>query len=159
MYLFSSFNFKEAFVSSVRKTSHNVLKKQKARYLYRNKSCKSYFIPRFIIALSHTSLNRLEDTALDRHQSSDKKATCLTGNKEKFCEFREKSIKLDIFVNSLRKKHFYTLKQQWLFLISFYSFEGERYFWVKLCIFLYKLPSVINQQLFASLKVISDKDL
>ena len=28
----STFNFKEAFVSSVRKTSHNVLKKQKARY-------------------------------------------------------------------------------------------------------------------------------
>ena len=31
-YSVSTFNFKEAFVSSVRKTSHNVLKKQKARY-------------------------------------------------------------------------------------------------------------------------------
>ena len=49
-YSVSTFNFKEAFVSSVRKTSHNVLKKQKARYLYRNKSCKAYFIQRFIIA-------------------------------------------------------------------------------------------------------------
>ena len=48
-YSVSTFNFKEAFVSSVRKTSHNVLKKQ-ARYLYRNKSCKTYFIQRFIIA-------------------------------------------------------------------------------------------------------------
>ena len=32
------------FVSSVRKTSHNVLKKQKAINLYRNKSSKAYFI-------------------------------------------------------------------------------------------------------------------
>ena len=46
----STFKFKEAFVSSVRKTSHNVLKKQKARYLYRNKSWKAYFLQRFIIA-------------------------------------------------------------------------------------------------------------
>ena len=45
----STFNFKEAFVSSVRKTSHNVLQKQKARYLYVNKSWKAYFIQRFII--------------------------------------------------------------------------------------------------------------
>ena len=42
-YSASTFNFKEAFVSSVRKTSHNVLKKQKARYLYRNKRCKGLF--------------------------------------------------------------------------------------------------------------------
>ena len=39
----STFNFKEAFVSSVRKTSHNVLKKQKERYLYRNNNCETYF--------------------------------------------------------------------------------------------------------------------
>ena len=38
-----TFNFKEAFVSSVRKTSHNVLKKQKERYLYRNNNCETYF--------------------------------------------------------------------------------------------------------------------
>ena len=49
-YSVSTFNFKEAFVSSVRKTSHNVLKKQKARCLYRNKSCKAYFIQQFNIA-------------------------------------------------------------------------------------------------------------
>ena len=48
-YSASTFNFKEAFVSSVRKTSHNVLKNQKSRYLYRNKRCKAYFIERFII--------------------------------------------------------------------------------------------------------------
>ena len=44
---------------------------------------------------------------------------------------------------------FYTLKQQWIFLTSFYSFEGVRYFWVELCIFSYKLPSATNQQLFS----------
>ena len=49
-YSVSTFNFKEAFVSSVRKTSHKVLKKQKVRYLYRNKRCKACFIQRFIIA-------------------------------------------------------------------------------------------------------------
>ena len=42
-YSVSTFNFKEAFVSSVRKTSHNVLKKQKERYLYRNNNCETYF--------------------------------------------------------------------------------------------------------------------
>ena len=31
-------------------TSHNVLKIQKAIYLYRNERCKAYFIQRFIIA-------------------------------------------------------------------------------------------------------------
>ena len=45
----STFNFKEAFVSSVKKTSHNVLKNQKSRYLCCNKRCKAYFIERFII--------------------------------------------------------------------------------------------------------------
>ena len=33
-----------AFVSKVSKTSHNVLKTQKEIYLFRNKSCKAYFI-------------------------------------------------------------------------------------------------------------------
>ena len=37
-------------VIRVRKTSHNVLKTQKVTYLFRNKSCKAYFIQRFIIA-------------------------------------------------------------------------------------------------------------
>ena len=48
-YSVSTFNFKKAFVNSVRKTSHNVLKNQKSKYLYRNKRCKAYFIERFII--------------------------------------------------------------------------------------------------------------
>ena len=59
------------------------------------------------------------------------------------------NIRLDISVNFLRKKHFfYTLKQQHFVLISFYSFEGVRYFWVKICIFFSKLLSATNQQLF-----------
>ena len=62
-YSVSTFNFKEAFVSSVRKTSHNVLKKQKARYLYRNKSCKAYFIQRFIIAPNWNKLRIFDNTS------------------------------------------------------------------------------------------------
>ena len=62
-YSVSTFNFKEAFVSSVRKTSHNVLKKQKARYLYRNKSCKAYFIQRFIIAPNWNKLWIFDNTS------------------------------------------------------------------------------------------------
>ena len=46
----STFKFEQVFVSSVKKTSHNVLKKTKAIYFYRNKSCKAYFIQGFIIA-------------------------------------------------------------------------------------------------------------
>ena len=49
-YSVSTFNFEQAFVSRVWKTSHNVLKTQKAIYFFRNKSCKAYFIQRFIIA-------------------------------------------------------------------------------------------------------------
>ena len=59
----STFNFKEAFVSSVRKTSHNVLKKQKARYLSCNKSCKAYFIQRFIIAPNWNKLRIFDNTS------------------------------------------------------------------------------------------------
>ena len=51
-YSVSTFNFEQVFVSRVRKASLNVLKKQKAIYLCRNKSCKSYFVQRFIIALN-----------------------------------------------------------------------------------------------------------
>ena len=62
-YSVSTFNFKEAFVSSVRKTSHNVLKKQKARYLSCNKSCKAYFIQRFIIAPNWNKLWIFDNTS------------------------------------------------------------------------------------------------
>ena len=62
-YSVSTFNFKEAFVSSVRKTSHNVLKKQKARYLYRNKSVKAYFIQRFITAPNWSKLWTFDNTS------------------------------------------------------------------------------------------------
>ena len=46
----STFNFEQVFVSRVWKKSHNVLKIQKGTYLFRNKSCKAYFIQRFIVA-------------------------------------------------------------------------------------------------------------
>ena len=59
----STFNFKEAFVNSVRKTSHDVLKKQKARYLCRNKSCKAYFIQRFIIVPNWNWLGISDNTS------------------------------------------------------------------------------------------------
>ena len=49
---------------------------------------------------------------------------------------------------SSKRNIFYTLKQHWFFLISFYSFEGVRYFWVELFVFFYKLRSTTNQQLF-----------
>ena len=48
-YSVSTFNFLQAFVSRVWKTSH-VLKTQKVTYLFRNKSCKAFFIQRVIIA-------------------------------------------------------------------------------------------------------------
>ena len=54
VYKFSGSTFN--FVSMVWKTSHNVLKTQKVIYLFRNKSCKAYFIQRFIIA---PNLNKL----------------------------------------------------------------------------------------------------
>ena len=47
-----TFNFEQVFVSRVWKTSHNVLKTQKVTYLFCNKSCKSYLIQQFIIALN-----------------------------------------------------------------------------------------------------------
>ena len=62
-YSVSTFNFKQEFVSNVRKTSHNVLKKQKARYLYRNKSVKAYFIQRFITAPNWSKLWTFDNTS------------------------------------------------------------------------------------------------
>ena len=41
--------FLQPFVSRVWKASHIVLKTEKAPYLFRNKSCKVYFIQQFII--------------------------------------------------------------------------------------------------------------
>ena len=50
-YSVSTLKFKQAFVSSVRKTSHNVLKKTKCKiFVSSHKSFKVYFIQRFIIA-------------------------------------------------------------------------------------------------------------
>ena len=56
-------------------------------------------------------------------------------------------IKLDIFVNFLKKKHFFTLQNN-IFFISICSFEGVQHFWFELAIFYSKLLSATNQQLF-----------
>ena len=46
----SIFNFEQVFVSRVWKTSNNVLKTQKAIYLFHKNCCKAYFIQSLIIA-------------------------------------------------------------------------------------------------------------
>ena len=51
-YSVSTFNFQQVFASRVWKTSNKVMKTQKAIYLFRNKSWKTYFIQWFIIALN-----------------------------------------------------------------------------------------------------------
>ena len=69
-------------------------------------------------------------------------------------------IKLDIFVNFLKKKYFfYTLKQTNNNFFDFIlPFWGVRYFWIELCIFS-KLPLLPTNSCFASLKAISDRAL
>ena len=66
-------------------------------------------------------------------------------------------IKLDIFVNFLKKEtFFYTLKQQWFFLIPFYSFEDAATILLNRTLYVfYKLPSATNQQLFC----ITERDI
>ena len=44
IYTVSTFNFEQVFVSKVWKASHDVLKTQKAIYLFRDKSWKAFFI-------------------------------------------------------------------------------------------------------------------
>ena len=51
-----TFSFEQAFVSRLWKTSHNVLKTQKAMYLFHNKSYKAYVIQQFIIASNWNKL-------------------------------------------------------------------------------------------------------
>ena len=55
-YSVSNFNLKQLFLSRVWKTSHNVLKTQKAIYLFCYKSCEAYFIQRFFIASNWNKL-------------------------------------------------------------------------------------------------------
>ena len=69
-------------------------------------------------------------------QSSDKKATCFKQIQMNITGIFEKQrIKLNIFVNFLKKTFFYTFKTTF-FWISFCSFEGVRFFlsWT-LCLF------------------------
>ena len=81
-------------------------------------------------------------------QSSDKKPTCLTRTQRKILGIpRNRELNWTLLSIFSQRKIFYTLKQQWFFLISFYSFEGVRYFRVELCILIYKLSSATNQQL------------
>ena len=47
-----------------------------------------------------------------------------------------------------KRQHFLDFKTTIIFLISFCTFEGVRFFRVELCIFFSKLPSATNQQLF-----------
>ena len=79
-------------------------------------------------------------------QFSVKKATCLTRAEIKVSRIPRKRINLSIFVNFLKKKHFFILES--FFFISFRSFEGVQYFLVDLFIFFSKLPFATNQQLF-----------
>ena len=77
-------------------------------------------------------------------QSPDKKVTCLTQIQIKVLGiFGKQRIKLDIFVNFLKTKHFFTLQNNSNF---FHSFHRLPYFWVKHCIFFSKLLSATNQQ-------------
>ena len=50
IYCSSSFNSEQVFARSVWKANHNVLKTEKTIYLFRNKSCKAFFMQWFIIA-------------------------------------------------------------------------------------------------------------
>ena len=78
-------------------------------------------------------------------QSSDKNATCLTRTQRKNLGIpRNRELNWTFFSIFSNRIIFYSLKQQWLFLISFYSFEGVQYFWVELCILFSKLPSATN---------------
>ena len=83
-------------------------------------------------------------------QSPDKKVTCLTQIQIKVLRiFGKQRIKLDIFVNFLKTKHFFTLQNNSNFFHSFHRFP---YFWVKHCIFFSKLLSATNQQLLCVTK-------
>ena len=70
-----------------------------------------------------------------------KKATCFTHTQRTILRIPRNRELNWTFLSIFSKKPnvFYTLKQQWLFLISFYSFEGVRYFWVKLYIFFFQV--------------------
>ena len=91
-------------------------------------------------------------------QSPDKKSTSPARTQIKTLEIYEKNrIKLDIFINFLKKKQFFRLlNNNSSFLTSFWKFEGLRCFWIELFIFCSKCqPTVV----FVPLKVILDRDL
>ena len=82
-------------------------------------------------------------------QFSDKKAIWLTRTQRKILGIpRDRELNWTFLLIFPKRNIYYTSKQQWFYLISFYTFEGVRYFWVKLCFFFSKLPSATNQQLF-----------
>ena len=108
-------------------------------------------------------LNRKEDTASEENffQFSGKKSRLSHADRNKsFTNSEKRRIKLNIFVNFLKDKHFfYILRQQQFFLISFCSFEGVRYFLVELLSFFPSYPMEPTNSCFASLKAIWDSDL
>ena len=64
-----------------------------------------------------------------------KKETCLW-TQRKILGIPRNEESIWTFLLHFAKKLFYTLQQQWFFLMSFYSFERVQYFWVELYIFL-----------------------
>ena len=76
-----------------------------------------------------------------------KKTSCLTRTQISGISEKQR-IKLNIFVNFLKKKNFFTLQSS-IFFISIWSFEGVQLFWLELAIFYSKLLSATNQQLFS----------
>ena len=61
-------------------------------------------------------------------QFSDKKAICLTRTQRKILGIpRDRELNWTFLLIFPKRNIYYTLKQQWFYLISFYTFEGVRY--------------------------------
>ena len=104
---------------------------------------------------------RKEDTALDEQPYSvlrQKSHLSHADRNKSFTNCEKQRIKLNIFVNFFKKKHFfYTLRQQSFFFISFPSFEGVRY--SNYLSFFPSYPMHPTNSCFALLKAILDRDL
>ena len=61
-------------------------------------------------------------------QFSDKKVICLTRTQRKILGIpRDRELNWTFLLIFPKRNIYYTLKQQWFYLISFYTFEGVRY--------------------------------
>ena len=83
-----------------------------------------------------------------------KKQPALPGHNENFRNSEKQRIKFDIFVNFLTKKHFYTSKQQWFFLIHFKVLKESDTFESNSVSFFTGCPLQLTNNCFTSLKVI-----